>query len=124
MECIIYRRRYYMVAKVKQDLGYISIDDNVIATLAGLSAMVSYGIVGMASKNTTAGLFELIKRKNLVKGIKVNTKDNRVLVDLFVILEYGINISVVAENIIEKVKFNVENLTGLEVEKVNVFVQD
>lgn len=44
--------------------------------------------------------------------------------DLFVILEYGINISVVAENIIEKVKFNVENLTGLEVEKVNVFVQD
>ncbi len=113
-----------MVAKVKQDLGYISIDDNVIATIAGLSAMESYGIVGMASKNTTDGLFELLKWENLAKGIKVNTKENRVLVDLFVILEYGVNISVVAENIIEKVKFNVENLTGLEIEKVNVFVQD
>ena len=112
-----------MAAKVKKDLGYISIDDNVIATIAGLSAMESYGIVGMASKNTTDGIFELLKWENLAKGIKVSTKNNTVLVDLFVILEYGVRIPVVAKNIVEKVKFNVENLTGLEVSEVNVFVQ-
>lgn len=112
-----------MAAKIQNELGYISIDNNVIATIAGLSAMESYGIVGMASKNTTDGLFELLKWENLTKGIKVNTEDNTVLIDLYVILEYGVKISTVADNIIEKVKFNVENLTGLEVSRVNVFVQ-
>lgn len=112
-----------MAAKIQNELGYISIDNNVIATIAGLSAMESYGIVGMASKNTTDGLFELLKWENLAKGIKVTTEDNTVQIDLYVILEYGVKISTVADNIIEKVKFNVENLTGLNVSKVNVFVQ-
>lgn len=112
-----------MAAKIQNELGYISIDNNVIATIAGLSAMESYGIVGMASKNTTDGLFELLKWENLAKGIKVTTEENTALIDLYVILEYGVKISTVADNIIEKVKFNVENLTGLEVSRVNVFVQ-
>ncbi len=112
-----------MAAKITNESGYISIDDNVIATIAGLSAMESYGIVGMASKNTTDGFFELLKWENLTKGIRVNTKNNTVIIDLFVILEYGVKISTVADNIIEKVKFNVENLIGLEVSKVNIFVQ-
>lgn len=112
-----------MPAKTNNDLGFINIDDNVVATIAGLSAMESYGIVGMASKNATDGFFELLKRDNLSKGIKVYTEKNEVVIDLHVILEYGIKISVVAENIIEKVKFNVENLTGLKVNKINVYVQ-
>lgn len=112
-----------MAAKIQNELGYISIDNNVIATIAGLSAMESYGIVGMASKNTTDGLFELLKWENLARGIKVTTEDNTAGIDLYVILEYGVKISTVADNIIEKVKFNVENLTGLDVSKVNVFVQ-
>lgn len=112
-----------MPARDKNHLGYIDIDDNVIATIAGLSAMESYGIVGMASKNATDGFFELLKRENLSKGVKVYTDRSEVIIDLHVILQYGIRISTVAENIIEKVKFNVENLTGLKVKKVNVYVQ-
>lgn len=112
-----------MPARDKNQFGNIDIDDNVIATIAGLSAMESYGIVGMASKNATDGFFELLKGENLAKGVKVYTEKNEVVIDLHVILQYGIKISVVAENIIEKVKFNVENLTGLKVRKVNVYVQ-
>ncbi|QQY80775.1 putative alkaline shock family protein YloU [Keratinibaculum paraultunense] len=112
-----------MPAKTKSEYGYITIEDSVIATIAGLSAMESYGIVGMASKNATDGFFELLKWENLAKGVKVYTKNDEVEVDLHVILEYGVRISVVAQNIIEKVKFNIENLTGLKVTKVNVFVQ-
>ncbi len=112
-----------MPAKTNTDLGTISIDDNVIATIAGVSAMESYGIVGMASKNATDGLFELLKWDSLTKGIKVYSKDNILAIDLHVILEYGVKISVVADNIIERVKFNVEKLTGQKVNQINVFVQ-
>lgn len=112
-----------MPAREKNEFGYIDIDDNVIATIAGLSAMESYGIVGMANRNATDGFFELLKKDNLSKGVKILSKNNEVSIDLHVILQYGIKISVVAENIIEKVKFNVENLTGLKVNKVDVYVQ-
>lgn len=112
-----------MSAKTNTEYGVISIDDNVIATLAGISAMESYGIVGMASKNATDGLFELLKSDYLAKGIKVYTKDEKLTIDLHVILEYGVRISVVAENIIERVKFNIENLTGLKIDKINVHVE-
>lgn len=59
----------------------------------------------------------------LTKGIKVYSKDNILTIDLHVILEYGVKISVVADNIIEKVKFNVEKLTGQKVDQINVIVQ-
>ena len=112
-----------MPARTNNEHGYINIDDNVIATIAGLSAMESYGIVGMASKNASDGFFELLKWDNLSKGVKIYSEKDEISIDLHVILEYGMRISVVAENIIEKVKFNVENLTGLKVNKVNVYVQ-
>ncbi len=112
-----------MPAKTFTDLGAIVIDDNVIATIAGVSAMESYGIVGMASKNAADGIFELLKWDNLSKGIKVFSKENQLTIDLHVILEYGVKISVVAENIIERVKFNVEKLSGYTVDSINVHVQ-
>ncbi len=112
-----------MPAYLNNDNGNIDIDDNVIATIAGLSAMESYGIVGMASKNATDGFFDLLKWDNLSRGVKVYSNNNVITIDLHVILEYGMRISVVAENIIETVKFNLENQTGLKVDRVNVYVQ-
>ena len=112
-----------MASKFKNELGEISIDDNVLATIAGLSAMECYGIVGMASKNASDGFFEMVRWENLSKGVKVYTQENEVSVDLQVILQYGVRISVVAANIIEKVKYNLENYTGLKVNDINVFVQ-
>lgn len=112
-----------MASKFKNELGEISIDDNVLATIAGLSAMECYGIVGMASKNASDGFFEMVRWENLSKGVKVYTQENEVSVDLHVILQYGVRISVVAANIIEKVKYNLENYTGLKVNDINVFVQ-
>lgn len=112
-----------MTAKITTDFGIITIDANVIANIAGISAMESYGIVGMASKNAADGFFELLKSDYLSKGIKVSTKDDFLVIDLHVILEYGVRISVVAENIIDRVIFSVEKYTGLTVGKINVNVQ-
>ncbi len=85
--------------------------------------MESYGIVGMASKNAADGIFELLKFENLSKGIKVNTENNQINIELHVVLEYGVKISVVGQNIIERVKFNIENLTGLTIDNIEVLVE-
>ncbi|MDO5714253.1 MAG: Asp23/Gls24 family envelope stress response protein [Tissierellia bacterium] len=112
-----------MPASFKTDKGNIIIEDGVIANIAGISAMESYGIVGMASKNAADGFFELLKFDHLSKGITVNTENNTINIQLHVILEYGVRISTVGQNIIDRVKFNIENLTGLEVENIEVFVE-
>lgn len=112
-----------MPGKLTNKFGYIAIDENVLATIAGLSAMECYGLVGMASKGATEGLFELVKREHLTKGVKVYAQDNKLIIDLHIVVQFGTKISVVANNIMEKVKYNVENLTGMKVDKVNIYVQ-
>jgi uncharacterized alkaline shock family protein YloU len=112
-----------MPVKIKNEIGAISIEDSVFASLAGMSAMESYGIVGMATKDAKDGLFKLLKSDLLTKGIKIYIKDNSITIDMYVILEYGVKISTVCKNIINSVKFNIESSTGFKVDKVNVFVQ-
>ncbi|NMB09698.1 MAG: Asp23/Gls24 family envelope stress response protein [Tissierellia bacterium] len=112
-----------MTAKITNKHGNINIDDNVIASVAGIAAMECYGLVGMASKNATEGLVELLKGENLTKGVKVYSEDDRIVIDLYIVVQFGMSISVVASNIIEKVKYTIENTTGLQVDKVNVNVQ-
>lgn len=117
------RRSYKLSAKIMNELGNVIIENNVIATIAGISAMQSYGIVGMASKNAKDGIFELLRFDFMDKGINVIVEDNRVNLELHVILEYGVKISVVAQNIIDNVKFSVESITGLQVDNIDVLVQ-
>jgi uncharacterized alkaline shock family protein YloU len=104
-------------------LGEVRISNEVLATLAGISAIGCYGIVGMASKRATDGLVELLGSDNLSRGVKVTTHGNEVTIDLFIIVEYGISISAVAQNIIDTVKYNVEKLTGVTVNTVNIKVE-
>ena len=97
-----------MGAVTVNKLGEIRISNEVLATLAGISAISCYGIVGMASKRATDGLVELLGSDNLSRGVKVTTQGNEVVIQLFVIVEYGISISAVAQNIIDTVKYNVK----------------
>lgn len=111
-----------MPVNYKSENGNIIIENAVLADLAGISAMESYGIVGMAAKNATEGIFELLKFENLSKGIKVIQEDNMTVIELHVILEYGVKISTVGQNIIDRVKFNVENMTGITIDRIDVIV--
>lgn len=112
-----------MSVNMLNENGNIIIDDQVFATLAGLAAMECYGVVGMASRNATQGIFELLKREQLTKGIKVTTVDDKINIDLYIVLQYGVKISVVADNIISRIKYSVETFSGVSVENVNIFVQ-
>ncbi|MGO1581334.1 MAG: Asp23/Gls24 family envelope stress response protein [Peptoniphilaceae bacterium] len=112
-----------MSANIITKSGNIIIENNVLAIIAGISAMESYGIVGMASKSATDGILEILKFDNLSKGIKINTESDEINIELHVVLEYGVKISTVGENIIDRVRFNVENLTGLRINNIEVLVE-
>ncbi len=112
-----------MTAKLANKFGSILISDEVLATISGIATMECYGLVGMASRNSADGIVELLKREHLSKGVKVYTEEDRLIIDLYIVVEFGTKISEVAKNIIEKVKYSVETMTGMKVDKVNVNVQ-
>ena len=69
------------------------------------------------------GLVKLLKRDSLTHGINVSIKENMISIDFHVIVSYGVSISTVADNLIENVKYKVEEFTGMAVEKINIFVE-
>lgn len=110
--------------KFSTELGLVTVNEDVLIRVAGYATLDCYGIVGMASKRSTDGIVQLMGRENLGRGVRVRQNGDRVDVDLFIIVEYGISISAVAASIIETVKYKVEHLTGVKVGRVNVSVED
>lgn len=105
------------------EYGKITIAKEVIAKIAGLAAMECYGLVGMSSRNVQDGLADLLGRDNLSKGVLVEINDDQVRLELNIIVEYGTNIHEVAHNIIDRVKYILEEKIGIKVEKIDVNVQ-
>jgi uncharacterized alkaline shock family protein YloU len=77
----------------------------------------------MASKSMKDGLVKLLGRENLGHGITVRLNENRIELDFHVIVSYGVSISAVAENLISSVQYKLEAFTGMEVEKITVYVE-
>lgn len=102
--------------------GSIRVADEVVAIIAGLAATEVDGVAGM-SGGIAGGIAEMLGRKNLAKGVKVEVGEREAAVDAFVIVEFGVRIPDVALKIQEKVKNAIENMTGLNVVEVNVHVQ-
>ena len=112
-----------MKGHMNTQMGEVLIDTDVIAKYAGSVAVECFGIVGMASVNMKDGLVKLLKKDSLTHGISVELNDNRITLDFHVIVVYGVNISSVADNLISTVKYQVEEFTGMEVEKINMYVE-
>jgi uncharacterized alkaline shock family protein YloU len=110
--------------EVVNELGKIYITNDVIAILAGSAALDCYGLVGMASrKQIKDGITELLGRENLSRGVEVRREKDQTEIDLYIIVSYGTKISVVAENVRAKVKYVMNEVVGLHVDEVNIFVQ-
>ena len=104
-------------------MGNIVIDNEVIAQYAGSVAIECFGIVGMAGVNVKDGLVKLLKKDSLTRGITVSLNNNKLTLDFHVIVAYGVSIHAVSENLISNVKYKVEEFTGIEIEKINIFVE-
>ena len=112
-----------MKGRIDSGLGQIIIDTDVIATYAGSVAVECFGIIGMAAVSMKDGLVKLLKKESLTHGINVDIEENHIILDFHVIVAYGVSISAVADNLIENVKYKVEEFTGFPVEKINIFVE-
>lgn len=112
-----------MPAYIYNQFGDVIISDHVIADIVSQSVMSSYGVVGLAFKNVTDGILTLLNKQNMARGVKILMGEKGLLIDLHVVLEYGVSMMVISNNIIENVTYNVESMTGIPVEKINVFIQ-
>jgi uncharacterized alkaline shock family protein YloU len=119
----VYKREETMQFKIQNEYGAISIDNEVIARTAGMAAMECYGVVGMAARNMRDGFVQLLKMERLTKGIRLHFHENILTVDLHIIVEYGTNISAIADTLISNVKYKLEESIGLRVREVNIFVE-
>ena len=113
-----------MKGLMNTQMGAVMIDPEVIARYAGSVAVECFGIVGMAMVNMKDGLVKLLRKDSLKHGISVTiTEDNRIRLNFHVIVAYGVNISTIADNLVSNVKYKVEDFTGMEIEKINIYVE-
>ncbi|MDP4180695.1 MAG: Asp23/Gls24 family envelope stress response protein [Bacillota bacterium] len=104
------------------DLGTVKITDEVVAIIAGIAAMEVPGVAGM-SGGIAGEIVEMLGRKNLSKGVKVEVGEKEAAIDLYIIIDYGCRIPDVSWDIQERVKKSVETMTGLDVIEVNIHIQ-
>ncbi|MCC8139618.1 MAG: Asp23/Gls24 family envelope stress response protein [Lachnospiraceae bacterium] len=112
-----------MQGMISTELGNITIDEDVVATYAGSVALGCTGIVGMATLDMRDGLMKLLKKDSIKRGIEVSIEDNVIYLAFHVIVAYGVNIPVVSENLIDSVKYQVEEFTGMKIGRTDVFVE-
>ncbi len=114
-----------MAVEMKNEMGRIVLTEDLVASIAGYAAVENYGIVGMNAKKALDNITDLVRRENLKRGIKVSTiGPGAVDIDLFVTLEYGVSLPAVAQNARDNVRYRVQDMTGLSVRDVNIFVED
>ncbi len=112
-----------MKGHMSTELGNIVIDSEAVAQYAGTEAMQCFGIVGMAAVSMKDGIVKLLKKDSITRGINVAVSNNKLTLDFHVIVAYGVSIQAVADNLIDIVKYKVEAFTGLEIEKINIYVE-
>ena len=103
--------------------GRIEVFPGVVGAIAGHAATDCYGVMGMAARGLRAGVATLLRRESLHRGVEVREVDGRLVIDVYVIVQYGTRITEVAHNLQGAVRFEVERTVGVPVSQVNVFVQ-
>ena len=102
--------------------GRVRIADNAIVTIVHEAVLSCYGIVDLAPWSIGSAISRRLGFSNEARGIDISVIDNRVSIELSVVMEYGTPIFTVASNVMQAVKFQVERVLGMDVERVNVNV--
>lgn len=111
-----------MQLKTNNTIGAVYISNNVIAEIAGAVTSDCYGVMGMASYNMKDGLTSLIK-SDITRGVNVVVQENGIVVDIRIIVRYGVNINAICKSIVNRVRYALESGVGIKVNKINVRVQ-
>ena len=108
---------------LNNSMGEVIITPDVIAQYAGAQALECFGIVGMAAMSKKDSVMHMLKKESLKKGIEVSVSSNKISISFHVIMAYGVNIVSVCDNLMENVKYKLEEFTGMTVEKISVLVE-
>lgn len=112
-----------MKGQLDSELGKILVDEDVLAKYAGSAAVECFGVVGMASVSIKDGIVKMLKKDNIRHGVNVKIEENKLFIEMHIIVAYGVSIMAVAENLVDNVKYKVEEFTGMEVGKIVVCVE-
>ena len=108
---------------IENSFGTIEISHEYFAKLIGYEASQCFGVSGMVATTASQGIRSFLFRKDAHdKGVKVRSSGKRLIIDLHIAISYGVNISAIVKSIVHKVKYTVEDITNLTVERVNVHV--
>lgn len=111
-----------MFVKTSNAFGDITIDNNAIAVVAGFNALDCYGVVDLVTRSAKESFGEIFKNRSFSRGVKITSIDNHIVVDLNIILKYGVSITAVCDSVKSTVKYSVEKFTGMIVDAVNIKV--
>ena len=107
----------------KNDNGSVTVSAGVYTDIAGTAASNCFGVKGMAARSVTDGVFHLLRKESVGKGVKVTFhEDDTITIDLHIIVDHGVNLAAVGESIISEVRYVVTKCTGSEVRAVNVYI--
>ena len=109
--------------ELKNHNGEITISQTVFANIVGNVINNCYGVVGMASRNKKDGIVNLLKPDSMTKGISITVEEGGVIVEIHLIVEYGININTICKSIVNRVRYTIENTVGIKVNRINVRVE-
>lgn len=108
---------------LEEDTGKVNISDDVVASIAGIAASEIEGVTGMSRGMAYDIAEKLGAKKNPQKGVKVSVSDDGAVIDLYIIVAFGVRIPELAWEVQENVKNSVESMTGIDVLKVNVCIE-
>ena len=107
----------------KTDNGIVAVSENVYTDISGAAAINCMSVKGMVARSVTDGVYHLLRRESMGKGVKVYfNPDNTISIDLHIMVGDGVNLNAVGKSIIDEVRYMVTSTTGTQVKKVNVFI--
>ncbi|MBQ3542991.1 MAG: Asp23/Gls24 family envelope stress response protein [Oscillospiraceae bacterium] len=103
--------------------GSVSVSAGVYHDIAGTAASNCFGVKGMAARNVKDGVYHLLRKESMSKGVNVTfQEDKSISIDLHIIVDNGVNLNAVGEAIISRVSYEVTKYTGTKVNSVNVYI--
>ena len=103
--------------------GSVCVSTGVYTDIAGTAASNCFGVKGMAARSVTDGVYHLLRKESMGKGVRVQFhEDDTISIDLHIMVDNGVNLTAVGASIISEVRYVVTKCTGTEVRAVNVYI--
>ncbi len=103
--------------------GSVNVSTNVYTDIVGTAVVNCFGVKGMAARSLTDGVYHLLRKESVGKGVRVTfNEDDSISIDLHIVVDNNVNLNAVGSSIISEVKYVVTNCTGTEVREVNVYI--